>query len=306
MLNIVFMGTPDFAVPGLQHLLAAHKLTAVYTQPDRPAGRGRKLKPSAVKQAALDAGLDVRQPVRLHDETDALEALDPDLIVVIAYGLILPEAILGIPHYGCVNVHGSLLPRWRGAAPIQRAIENGDPTTGISIMQMDAGLDTGPILLQREIEVGRHSSATLYPKLAELGAHALLDAIEQIETGTSSPATQDESQASYARKIEKQDAVIDWSQDAHSIDRKIRAFNPWPACTTQFQDMKLKLWDAQPKAENPQAEPGTVIRVDRQGIDIACGTGTLTIRQLQKPGGKIVEAAQFLNGTPITAGDRLQ
>ncbi len=306
-LRIVFAGTPEFSVPALQALHdAGHALVAVYTQPDRPAGRGRVLAASAVKRRALALGLTVEQPATLKTaETQAgLAAYAPDLMVVVAYGLILPQAVLDLPRLGCLNIHGSLLPRWRGAAPIQRAIRAGDERTGISIMQMDAGLDTGPELLRRELAIGPHESAgELHDRLAPLGAQAIVDAVREWAAGTLPAQPQPASGATYAAKIRKEEARIDWSDSAVAIDRQVRAFNPWPVAETRLGDEQVRVWEARP-AQQAQSTadavpPGTVVRAVDGQLLVATGDGLLELVTLQFPGRKPLKARAVLNSRPL-------
>ncbi len=301
-LRILFAGTPDFSVPPLRALLESeHQVVGVYTQPDRPAGRGRKLQPSPVKQVAQEAGVPVHQPVTLRqaEAVETIAALAPDLMVVVAYGLILPPEVLAIPRLGCVNIHASLLPRWRGAAPIQRAIEAGDRVTGVSIMQMDEGLDTGPVYLMRETPIEREdTAATLHDRLARLGAEALMEALPGIAAGTLQPKPQDESGATYAPKLEKKEAFIDWTQPAWRIERKVQAFNPWPVAQTRYEQANLRIWEAH-AIEGMAAAPGTVMAAGREGVDVATGDGLLRITRLQMPGKKPVTAQDFINAHAI-------
>jgi methionyl-tRNA formyltransferase len=309
-MNLVFAGTPEFAVPALKALLdAGHTVLAVYTQPDRPAGRGRKLGMSAVKEFAVTRGLPVHQPLTLKSETEAetLRALKPDAMIVIAYGLILPQTILSIPQYGCINVHASLLPRWRGAAPIQRAIEAGDADTGVTIMQMDAGLDTGAMLAVAQTPIGADdTAATLHDRLAQLGGRLLVDTLAQLVRGAIVPQAQDSALATYATKLNKDEARLDWNADAELLARRIRAFNPWPVAYTALDGQALRLWHAQaehpPVAEQP---PGTVLSADADGVRVQCARGVLRITRLQLEGGKVLEAHAFLNGRPLPPGTRL-
>jgi methionyl-tRNA formyltransferase len=299
-LTIIFAGTPDFSVPSLRGLLdAGHQLAAVYTQPDRPAGRGRKLTASPVKRVALDAGVPVYQPPTLRDAdaVDMLRDQAPDLLVVVAYGLLLPKEVLDVPPLGCVNVHASLLPRWRGAAPIQRAIIAGDTETGVSIMRMEAGLDTGPVYLVRRLPIDpRETGGTLHDKLACLGAEALVEALPGIADGSLSPRPQEDALATYARKLSKEEAVIDWNQSAMEIDRLIRAFDPWPVAQTAFSGGTLRLWAGEPSdTAAPNLPPGSVIGQSRAGIEVATGDGVLRITRLQPPGKRPMSAADFLN-----------
>lgn len=298
-LTLVFAGTPDFAVPALQALLQSqHKLIAVYTQPDRPAGRGRKIAASPIKQLALKHDIPVYQPSNFKAEEDvtALEALQIDLLVVAAYGLILPQRVLAAPHLGCINIHASLLPRWRGAAPIQRALLAGDTVTGITIMEMEAGLDTGPMLLKKEIAIGpNETGGSLHETLSQLGAQALIEALYGIADGSLQGAAQDDALATYAAKLEKREALIDWKQPAIVLDRQVRALNPWPVAQTQLEDKIMRLWEVKPQAIALDAPPGTVVDCSKAGIDVATGEGQLRITRLQLPGKRIMHAADFLN-----------
>jgi len=309
-MNLIFAGTPEFAVPALKALLdAGHTILAVYTQPDRPAGRGRKLGMSAVKAFALERGLRVHQPATLKSEDEAatLRALQPDALIVIAYGLILPKSILSIPRYGCINVHASLLPRWRGAAPIQRAIEAGDTTTGVTIMQMDEGLDTGAMLAKAETPIGDDdTAATLHDRLAELGGRLLVETLARLARGDLTPQAQDNAQASYATKLKKEEARLDWNADAGLLARRVRAFNPWPVAHTTLDGQTLRLWQAHAESGAPAGQPpGSVLAADAEGVRVQCATGVLRITRLQPEGGKVLDARAFLNGRPVPAGTRL-
>ena len=309
-MNLIFAGTPEFSVPALKALLdASHTILAVYTQPDRPAGRGRKLGASAIKEFALERGLSVRQPVSLKsaDEAQALRALKPEAMIVIAYGLILPQTILAIPEFGCINVHASLLPRWRGAAPIQRAIEAGDDMTGVTIMQMDAGLDTGPALALAATPIhAQDTAASLHDRLAEIGAALLVSTLTRLTRGDITPQVQDNTQATYATKLKKEEARIDWSADAELLARRIRAFNPWPVAHTTLDGQTLRLWQATAEKDTLAPQPhGTVLGADAHGIRVRCGRGVLSITQLQAQGGKPLAADVFLNGRALPAGARL-
>jgi methionyl-tRNA formyltransferase len=302
--RILYAGTPDFAVPALSALVESpHVVLAVYTQPDRPAGRGRKPSPSPVKRRALEAGLPVLQPASLKDEAvqAVLAAWEADLLVVAAYGLILPQAVLDIPRLGCVNIHASLLPRWRGAAPIQRALLAGDRRTGISIMRMEAGLDTGPVYRFAPLDVDAADTAdTLTGRLASLGAEALLAALPGILDGTTEPVPQDDAAATYARKLTKEEARIDWTQPAQAIARAVRAFDPWPVAQTRLGEAVLRIWTAEalPGADTP-AEPGRVVAAGPAGIDVATGAGRLRITELQAPGKRRMAARDFLNARRV-------
>jgi len=281
---------------------------AVYTQPDRPAGRGRKLKPSPVKQLAQEHQCPVLQPATLKtaENIEVLRGFDADVMVVAAYGLLLPPEVLSLPRYGCLNIHASLLPRWRGAAPIQRAILAGDTESGITIMQMDAGLDTGAMLLKKSCPIApQETSASLHDRLAELGAQAIVEALNQLSD--LEPAPQDESQVTYANKLSKSEALIDWHNSAEVLARQVRAFNPWPVAQTIVNGQTLRIWTAQPQTEQAEATAGTVIRCDKQGIDVACGKGVLRITCLQPAGSKSMDAAAFINGRPdmLTPGTQL-
>lgn len=306
-MNLVFAGTPEFAVPALKALLdAGHTILAVYTQPDRPAGRGRKLGVSAVKEFALAHGLRVHQPVTLkpESEVETLRALQPDALIVIAYGLMLPPPILAIPLYGCINVHASILPRWRGAAPIQRAIEAGDESTGVTIMQMDAGLDTGAILALAATPIHEQDTgASLHDRLAEIGASLLVTALARLVRGEITPQAQDSAHATYATKLRKEEARIDWHTDASLLARRVRAFNPWPVAHTTLAGQTLRLWAAQHENKTVAGQlPGSVISADAEGVCVQCANGLLRITRLQLEGGKILAAQAFLNGRPLPVG----
>jgi len=303
-MKIIFAGTPEFAAVALSDLIhSKHEVIAVYTQPDRPSGRGRKLTPSPVKQLALDHDISVYQPVSLKGEAEQneLSALNADIMVVAAYGLLLPKAVLDAPKLGCINIHGSLLPRWRGAAPIHRAILAGDTETGITIMQMDVGLDTGDMLLKKYCEISNSdTSATLHDRLAEMGGVALVEALALIEKGEAEPEKQDDSLANYASKLIKTEAVIDWNQPAKQIDRQIRAFNPWPVAQTQLNDKTLRIWMSEClSATNNSEAPGKIVSATKQGIDVVTGEGVVRLLTVQLPGGKPVDAASFVNAHDV-------
>ncbi|MCE4067870.1 MULTISPECIES: methionyl-tRNA formyltransferase [Pseudomonas] len=296
-LRIVFAGTPEFAAEHLKALLGGpHKLVAVYTQPDRPAGRGQKLMPSPVKQLAVANSLPVLQPPTLRDPAAQAElaALKPDLMVVVAYGLILPQAVLDIPRLGCINSHASLLPRWRGAAPIQRAVEAGDAESGVTVMQMEAGLDTGPMLLKVSTPISAEDTGgSLHDRLAELGPQAVIEAIAGLAASTLKGEVQDDALATYAHKLNKEEARIDWSRPADELERRIRAFTPWPVCHTTLGDAALKVLGAQPA--QGKGEPGKILDASRDGLLVACGEGALLLTRLQLPGGKPLAFADLFN-----------
>ncbi|RLK47155.1 methionyl-tRNA formyltransferase [Alkalispirillum mobile] len=310
--RLVFAGTPDFAVPSLQALLdAGHRPLAVYTQPDRRAGRGRKPRPSPVKALALAHDLPVHQPQSLRDPAAQAElaALQPDLMVVIAYGLILPEAALQIPRLGCVNLHASLLPRWRGAAPVQRAILAGDTETGVCLMQMEAGLDTGPVLARARCPIGpRETGGGLHDRLAALSGAVLRDQLDDLLAGRLRAEPQPEAGVCYAEKLRKDEAWLDWSRSAAELDRQVRAFNPWPVAQTGWQGQVLRIWEAEPESEPGApagAEPGQVLAAADDGIRVATGEGQLRLLRLQAAGGRPLGVREFLNGRAVQAGDRL-
>ena len=301
-MRIIFAGTPHFAASALAALVGEHQVIAVLTQPDRPAGRGMQLAESPVKQFARPHNLTVLQPVTLKTEEAQrpLAALDADVMVVAAYGLILPQAVLQMPHHGCLNIHASLLPRWRGAAPIQRAILAGDTETGITIMQMDAGLDTGDMLLRQTCPIAESDTAkTLHDKLAEIGASSILEALRLLQANRLVPIKQDNNAACYAAKLTKSEAQIDWRQDARQIERAVRAYNP---CHANLNGVTIKIWQAN-VCPDTRGEPGAVLAVDRRGITVACGKDALRLEILQRPGGKAQPAAQFLQAMPIKVGD---
>ncbi len=298
-LNIIFAGTPDFSVPPLAALLETeHNIIAVFTQPDRPAGRGRKLTASPVKQLALEHSIPVYQPKNFKAEEDLvqLEGLQADLMVVVAYGLLLPQRVLDAPRLGCINIHASLLPRWRGAAPIQRSILAGDSETGITIMEMEAGLDTGPMLLKKSCDIyAEDTGGSLHDRLSPMGAEALLEALPGIADGSLQAQVQDDSEAVYASKMNKDEAVMDWRLSAAELGRQVRAFNPWPVAQTTLEDKVLRVWEAEPLSGGSGEVPGKVVATDRNGIDVATGDGVLRIKTLQLPGKRAMSAADFLN-----------
>ena len=296
-MRIVFAGTPEFAAQHLEALLqAGYQVEAVYTQPDRPAGRGQKLMPSPVKQLALQHGLPVMQPATLRDAEaqHALAALQPDLMVVVAYGLILPQAVLDTPRLGCINSHASLLPRWRGAAPIQRAIEAGDSESGVTVMQMEAGLDTGPMLLKVRTPIGpSDTGGSLHDRLAALGAQAVVEAVARLQAGALPGERQDDTLATYAHKLSKDEARLDWQRPAAELERLVRAFNPWPICHSSLAGDVLKVHAA--RLVPGQGEPGRILAAGKDGLTVACGTGALQLTRLQLPGGKPLDFADLYN-----------
>ncbi len=298
-MRIVFAGTPEFAVSSLRAAARHHEVVAVYTQPDRPAGRGRGLAPSPVKLEAVARGIPVYQPESLKDEAaqQQLRDLQPDLMVVVAYGLILPKAVLAIPTHGCWNVHASLLPRWRGAAPIQRAIQAGDAKTGVCLMQMEAGLDTGPVLLHQELLIAAtDTGGQLHDRLAELGAQVLSDGLGLLRAGIKPVARpQPEQGVTYAHKLDKAEARLDWALDAGALARTVRAFNPWPIAEASLAGERVRIHGAVALDLAHGQAPGTVLAANRDGIDIACGQGALRLRVLQREGGKAITAADYLN-----------
>ena len=299
-LRVVFAGTPDFSVPCLEACRASGaEVVAVYTQPDRPAGRGRKLTPSPVKQAAETAGIPVEQPESLKsaEAQAALAAYAPDLMVVVAYGLILPRKVLAIPRLGCWNVHASLLPRWRGAAPIQRAILAGDAESGVDLMQMEAGLDTGPVLLERRTPISRDDTGgSLHDRLAALGADVLAEGLARVMAGdVLASHAQPQEGVTYAHKLDKAEARLDFARPAIELERQVRAFDPWPVAEGDVAGETLRIWAARAVDGQPGAVPGSVLNMTRDGIDIACGEGALRVTALQRAGGKRITAADYLN-----------
>ena len=298
-MKIIFAGTPDFAATHLQALIDSdqHQIVAVYTQPDRPAGRGKKLTASAVKQLACDHNLTVLQPPSLKD-SDAqqqLASFEADIMIVVAYGLILPQVVLDTPRLGCINVHGSLLPKWRGAAPIQRAVEAGDKETGICIMQMDAGLDTGPVISVARCAIeDSDTSGSIYQKLSELGAPTLLVALEKMASGVAVAEQQDDSQSTYARKIDKSEALIDWSMSAQEISRRVRAFNPFPATFSHIGGDRVKIWGASATDKQSNNSAGAIIHADAEGILVQTGRGQLLITEIQLAGKSKMPVSELL------------
>jgi methionyl-tRNA formyltransferase len=298
-LKIIFAGTPEFSAVALQALLnSPHEVIAVYTQPDRPAGRGRQLTASPVKALALQNNLPVFQPISLRDEQQQkiLAALNADVMVVAAYGLILPSEVLQTPRWGCYNIHTSLLPKWRGAAPIQRAILAGDKITGVTIIKMDEGLDTGPMLLKKECAIkADDTSVTLHDRLAQLGAESMLAVLAGLEKYNATAAGQDNSQATYAHKIKKEEAQLDWHDTADACDCKIRAFNPWPIAQTTLQNENIRVWEASVQQSLTNQPPGTIVKVSASGIEVATGKNVLRLQKIQFPGGKVLAVSDILN-----------
>ena len=309
-MRIAFAGTPDFSVPALEALVrAGYEMVGVLTQPDRPKGRGRQIAASPVKAGALAHGIAVSQPQTLKDEASRAELVSwrPDVLVVVAYGLILPRAALEIPRLGCLNIHASLLPRWRGAAPIQRSILAGDATTGVTIMLMDVGLDTGPMLLSKEAAIEpEDTGGSLHDRLSILGASAILEAIQGLTAGTLQPVSQPSEGVTYAAKIDKAEALIDWKRPAVEIERQVRAFNPWPVAETRLDGEQLRIFAASAsRSHQIDAEPGMIVAVHDDGLWVQCGQGLLALQHLQRPGRRAVPAADFARGGAQLAGRRL-
>jgi len=305
-LRVAFAGTPEFAASALEAILAAgYEVPLVLTQPDRPAGRGMKLTPSPVKQLALARGIEVDQPEKLRtdEQRSRLVACAPDVLVVAAYGLILPKAVLELPRLGCINIHASLLPRWRGAAPIHRAIEAGDAETGITIMQMDEGLDTGAMLLTHALPIlPTDTTATLHDRLATLGGKAIVSALAELDKGGLTPVPQPTEGVTYAAKIGRAEATVDWTRPAVELERAMRAFDPFPGLASSLRGTVIKFWSAQ--LVDAQGEPGTVLAADDGGVLVACGQGALRCTVLQRPGSKRLPAGEFLRGFPVSVGER--
>lgn len=317
-MKVIFAGTPEFAVKPLLALLEQHEVVAVLTQPDRRSGRGKKLTPPPVKMVAEKNGITVHQPLTLKGEAELIKQYQADVMVVVAYGMLLPQEILDIPRLGCINIHASLLPRWRGAAPIQRAIQAGDQETGVCIMQMEAGLDTGPVFLTLTTAINqKDTSASMHDRLADLGAEGIVQVLNKLAKSSDWQAEQQaHDKANYAHKITKDEANIDWHQSAQQISQTIRAFNPWPVCQSWHNGQRIRFWFAsaidtshnttpgiapETTASNT---PGTILNVDKTGILVACGEGQLRITQLQKQGSKALECQQFLNGYQLIAGEQ--
>jgi len=305
-LRIVFAGTPGFAVPCLRAAAERGEVVGVYTQPDRPAGRGRQLAPSPVKVEALARGLPVFQPenFRSKEAREELRALQPDLMVVVAYGLILPQSVLDIPRFGCWNVHASLLPRWRGAAPIQRALEAGDQETGVCLMQMEKGLDTGPVLLSLATPItADDTGGSLHDRLAALGAEVLGDGLKLLRAGMRPvPQPQTDEGVTYAHKLDKAEARLDWSRPATELANRVRAFNPWPVAEAELAGERLRIHAARALDLAHGQAPGTVLAASRDGLDVACGEGALRLLQVQREGGRAMAVADYLNARPALVG----
>lgn len=316
-MRLIFAGTPDFAVPPLKALIAEHDVVAVFTQPDRRAGRGKKLVASPVKQLALEHAIEVVQPDSLNNAHSLIAELNADAMVVVAYGMLLPADILALPRLGCINIHASLLPRWRGAAPIQRAIEAGDTQTGVAIMQMDIGLDTGPVYQMLTTPIEQHdTNITLHQKLSELGAQGIIDTLQALDNNPDlEPTPQAHEQASYAHKISKAEVEINWQQSASQLDCRIRAFLPWPVCQTHYQAQRVRVWQASVvNAEDSERalktygkvlpEPGTIVSTEPT-LMVSCGSGALNLHTVQRDGGKQMSSREFCNGYGLAVGDKM-
>ena len=307
-MKVLFAGTPDFAVPPLKSLAKEHEIIGVFTQPDRKSGRGKKITPPPVKTVAQDLGFTIHQPETLAGQADLIAELAPDVMVVVAFGMLLPQRILDIPKLGCINIHASLLPRWRGAAPIHRSIEAGDEKTGVAIMRMELGLDTGPVFQMLETPIlSNDTTLSLHDKLAELGAQGICQTLSALEANPALNAEpQDDSNACYAKKLKKEEALIDWTLSANEIDRKIRAFIPFPVSQCQHNETRLRIWQASvTNTSNSNSAPGTVIALDENGALVQCGQGTLKLESLQRDGSKALPWQQFCNGYVINVGDQL-
>ena len=305
-MRIVFAGTPDFAALTLTALINAnHDVVGVYTQPDRKTGRGQKLTPPPVKVIAQENNIPVKQPISFKNEKDyeELKSMNADLMIVVAYGMLLPQRVLDLPRLACLNIHASLLPRWRGAAPIQRAIEAGDSETGVCIMQMEAGLDTGPVLSEKRIPIlANDTAASLHDKLAELGSLAILETLENLEHQLKNAITQNHELACYAHKMIKSEATIDWTKTAIDIQRKIRAFNPWPICQSFHSGQRYRIWYAEVLQQSHNQAPGTIIKLDKTGIQVACAEHVLNILTIQREGSKPLAIHDFINSTRLAQG----
>lgn len=308
-MRIVFMGTPDFAVPVLESLCdAGHKVEAVVTQPDKPRGRGKEMQHTPVKESALERNIKVYQPVKVKDEefVDTLRGINPDVIVVVAFGQILPSSIIHLPKYGCINVHASLLPKYRGAAPIQWVIIDGEKETGITTMQMDEGLDTGDIMLKAAVAIDeKETGGSLHDKLAEMGGKLIVDTLKQVDEGSITPVKQDDSKSNYAKMLDKKLGKIDFNKSAGEIERLVRGLNPWPSAYAFLHGKTLKIWDADVKEEKTDAAPGQIIRVTKDEIEVSTGNGVLIINELQLEGKKRMDTESFLRGYKVIQGEKL-
>jgi len=304
-MKVLFAGTPEFALPPLQALSQSHTIVGVYTQPDRKAGRG-KLTPPPVKVYAEEIGVPVFQPTTLREQSEQITTLNPDVMVVVAYGMLLPQTILDIPKLGCINIHASLLPRWRGAAPIHRAIEAGDRVSGVSIMRMELGLDTGPVFQRLETEITPHeTTATLHDKLASLGARGICETLDQLTIDPKiEPVEQDHSASTYAKKITKSEAEINWSESAIDIERRARAFVPWPGCQTHHNGVRIRVWRSSVVNHDKQGAPGEITDIDDSGVYVACGQGVLRLEELQREGSKPLSSKEFLNGYTLAVNEQ--
>ncbi|WP_054739170.1 methionyl-tRNA formyltransferase [Cellulosilyticum ruminicola] len=306
-MNVVFMGTPDFAVPTLEKLIEeGHHISAVVTQPDKPKGRGKTLTMTPVKEVALKHDIEVLQPVKVRGNEEFYNhilSLNPDIIVVVAFGQILPESILNIAKYGCINIHGSLLPKYRGAAPIQWAIINEEPITGVTIMYMDKGVDTGDMLLKREMPIEKDDTyASLHDKMKIVGANALIEALPMIEAGGKEREKQDDAKATHVGIIDKSFGEIKWNESASKIDAKLRGLNPWPGSFTSYQGGTMKVWKAEPISETTNKAPGTIIRVDKEGMVVQTGTNCLLIEEIQMPNKKRMLVSEYIKGNTLESG----
>ncbi len=306
-MKIIFAGTPEFAVAPLKALAVEHDIVAVFTQPDRKSGRGKKLSAPPVKQYAAEIGAPVFQPATLKNQAELIQSFNADVMIVVAYGMLLPQEILDIPPLGCLNIHASLLPRWRGAAPIQRAIEAGDKQTGVSIMRMELGLDTGPVFKTLELDINSNdTSQTMHDRLAKLGAKGICETVLELqEKPNLSPVPQDEGQANYAKKITKAEAELDWNKTAIELHRQLRAFIPWPISQTQHQGTRLRVWQASVVDTDSSEAAGTIVSESDSGVDVMCSNGVLRLEKLQRDGSRPMTYSEFRNGYTISAGDSL-
>jgi methionyl-tRNA formyltransferase len=306
-MKIIFAGTPDFAVAPLKALSREHEIVAVFTQPDRKSGRGKKLTAPPVKQFALEIDAPVFQPLSLKDQVELMQSFNADIMVVVAYGMLLPQSILDIPRLGCLNIHASLLPRWRGAAPIQRAIEAGDSQTGVSIMRMELGLDTGPVFNTLSIDITKSdTSQSLHDSLSKLGAKGICETLLALEADPDLvPIPQDDTQSNYAKKISKTEAELDWGKPARYLHQQLRAFIPWPVSQTRHNQTRLRIWQASVINEQSTEQPGTIVACSDLGVDVACSEGILRIEKLQRDGSKPVHYSDFRNGYSLSVGESL-